>query len=405
MSYKFDHLILAYGSNLNQHDWGKFCKRYGYPVDILQFEEMVKIPDYKLVFDWYSSSRKGGAANIKRAVGHYVEAVLFSTNDQGIKALRQKEGHPYAYLETEVIALKNDGSEVEAKTYIVPQSTQRKYERPTREYYDICKEGYEAYDLCTKNLVLAASGEEPTPLCSLFTYGTLMRGEERHELIVKGDYPRWNIDFALTASVRGKLSTNGRFPGLDQRSEDHTHGDYFCFSNISEVLAITDKIEGFSEFGSNSNFFRRTLTHVNTGGFEEELAWVYVYEKNLGCEIVSNDWRVHNRSKLHFYWALIETYGQYDPTFFGRLDERRTSPSGDTDKTYYGGLEQNLCLGRLSERDLASASGFYSAWPKESWFSCSEQKKNYEDKFFKQLDTTLPHFEFSDPSKDVFGTP
>ena len=404
MSYKFDHLILAYGSNLNQHDWGKFCMRYGYPVDILQFEETVKIPDYKLVFDWYSSSRKGGAANIKRAVGHYVEAVLFSTNDQGIKALRQKEGHPYAYRETEVIALKNDGSEVEAKTYIVPQSAQRKYERPTREYYDICKEGYEAYDLCTKDLVLAASGEEPTPLCSLFTYGTLMRGEERHELIVKGDYPRWNIDFALTSSVRGKLSTNGRFPGLDQRSEDHTHGDYFCFSNISEVLAITDKIEGFSEFGSNSNLFRRTLTHVNTGGFEEELAWVYVYEKNLGCEIVSNDWRVHNRSKLHFYWALIETYGQYDPTFFGRLDERCTTPSGDTDKTYYRGLEQNLCLGRLSERDLASASGFYSAWPKESWFTRSEQKGNYEDRFFQQLESTLPHLEVGSPSKDGFGT-
>ena len=112
MSYKFNHLILAYGSNLNQHDWGKFCRRHGYPVDILQFEETVKIPDYKLVFDWYSSSRKGGAANIKRAVGYYVEAVLFSTNDQGIQALRQKEGHPYAYHETEVIALKNDGSEV-----------------------------------------------------------------------------------------------------------------------------------------------------------------------------------------------------------------------------------------------------------------------------------------------------
>ena len=70
MSYKVDHLIVAYGSNLNQHDWGKFCRRHGYPINILQFEETVKIPDHKLVFDWYSSSRTGGAANIKRAVGH-----------------------------------------------------------------------------------------------------------------------------------------------------------------------------------------------------------------------------------------------------------------------------------------------------------------------------------------------
>ena len=391
MSYKFNHLILAYGSNLNHHDWGKFCRRHGYPVDILQFEETVKIPDHKLVFDWYSSSRKGGAANIKKAVGHYVDAVLFSTNDQGIQALRQKEGHPYAYLETEVNALRNDGSEVKANTYLVPQSAQRKYERPTREYYDICKEGYEAYGLRTKNLTLAANGEEPVPLCSLFTYGTLMRGEERHELIVRGEYPHWNIDFALTASVRGKLSTNGSFPGLDQRSDDVTHGDYFCFSNISEVLAITDKIEGFTEFGSNSNLFRRTLTHVNTSGFEEELAWVYVYEKNLGREIVSNDWRVHNRSKLRFYWGLIETYGQYDPKFFDRLDERRAIPSGDTDTTYYNGLEQNLCLGRLSECDLAAASDFYSAWPKESCIAHNEQRKNYEDKFFEELHTKLLH--------------
>ena len=130
--------------------------------------------------------------------------------------------------------------------------------------------------MCTKNLVLAASGEEPTPQCSLFTYGTLMRGEERHELILKGDYPRLNVDFALTDSVRGKLSTNGRFPALDQRSDGIKHDDYFCFDNISEVLAITDKIEGFSEFGSKNNLFRRTLTVVSTGRFEDELAWVYV---------------------------------------------------------------------------------------------------------------------------------
>ena len=383
MTYQHDHLVVAYGSNLNDEDWSKFCRRNGFPDNLLKFEGIVRLPDYALTFNHYSGSRGGGVANIQWATGHFVEAVLFRTNDEGLRALRRKEGHPTVYRETPVIAIKNDGSEINALTYIVPHKKAHKYERPTREYYDVCKRGYENYDICTKNLSLAASGQKAEPLSAIFTYGTLMRGQPRHDLIAHYEQQNKNVEFVLTGKVQGHLTTNGDFPGLNQRSDQTTHGDLLTVSNIKNVLKTTDRIEGFQSFGSPQNLFRRTLTYVCTGGFEKQLAWVYVFDGHLGKRVPSNDWRVHKRCKLRFYWGLIETYGQFDPTFLDRIDDdwmrfESTSP------TVFNGLEQSLCFGRLSERDLAAAAGVYAVWPKEGFMN--EITTAYEKEFLTNLE-------------------
>lgn len=383
---KNTYTYLAYGSNLNENDWKRFCERNGFPTDLLCYKGPVRLPDYQLTSDHYSTSRGGGALNVKPASGHYVDAVAFTTDDKGVEALRLKEGHPFAYVETKVIALEEDGSELEAVTYIVPEEASSNFVAPTREYYEICKEGYEAFGLCTKNLTLASKGEKPEPLSAIFTYGTLMRGQQRHDLIARYDSCSANVDLALTGTVKGCLTTNGSYPGLDQKSDQTTHGDLLRVSNIEEVLNTADSIEGFQTFGSQGNLFRRTLTYVCTGGFEKELAWVYVYDGHLGQEVPSNDWRVHTRCKLRFFWGLLETYGQFDPSFFDRLDETNNVSISKTDQIHYSGLEQNLCLGRLSERDLASAAGFFRAWPKESFFPYNEHRRDYENTFFRQLE-------------------
>ena len=355
MCDKIKHLYLAYGSNLNEEDWATFCKNRGYVSQILQFEDVVKIPDYKLVFDWFSKSRNGGVANIKHSKGHYVDAVLFSVDDEGLEALRAKEGHPFAYLEKDIFAIKSDGTEVEAKVYIVPTERSLGYVKPSQEYYQTCKKGYQAYNLSLENLQKAAGGATVEALDALFTYGTLMRGEVRNSLVANFCKLDGNVLFALSGTIRGNLTTNNQFPALDLSCPGNVAGDLMRFKNISEVLNRTDEIEGFKCFGRKENFFRRTLAKVSTGGFEQDLAWVYVFDGSLGSKIISNDWRMHNNKRDSFYKGLLETYGQFDPTFGERL--WGLSPSSD--------VEQMMITGTLSERDIASAAGIWCVWPKE----------------------------------------
>ena len=78
------HYVLSYGSNLNIADWTQYCQRQGKFGKYLKFIEVVKIPDYRLVFDKYSQTREGGVLNIRHAVGYVVEAGLFETNDEGL---------------------------------------------------------------------------------------------------------------------------------------------------------------------------------------------------------------------------------------------------------------------------------------------------------------------------------
>ena len=109
---KNTYTYLAYGSNLNENDWKRFCERNGFPTDLLCYKGPVRLPGCRLAFDRYSTSRGGGALNVKTAPGHYVDAVAFTTDDKGVEALRLKEGHPFAYVETKVIALEEDGVEL-----------------------------------------------------------------------------------------------------------------------------------------------------------------------------------------------------------------------------------------------------------------------------------------------------
>ena len=93
------HKVLAYGSNLDTEDWDKFVARYAQTNVIFRSLGKVIIPDYGLVFDKYAHSRKGGVANIRYNKGSIAEAVLFDANDEAIRLLRQKEGHPNHYEE------------------------------------------------------------------------------------------------------------------------------------------------------------------------------------------------------------------------------------------------------------------------------------------------------------------
>ena len=368
MNFKREYNVVAYGSNLNADDWEQYCYRNNFSSNCLEFKEVVRIPDYQLTFDKRSRSRHGGVANIRPALGYVVEAVLFTTNEEGLNILRRKEGCPRVYEERELVAIKSDGTEVSTKAYIVPQSRSEGYVKPSRSYYEVCKKGYASYGLSQVQLEQAANGEKLTPLSALFTYGTLMRGESRHHTIADADMHKRNTRCALTGKVKGCLTTNGDFPGLQLQKGGVSNGDWFLFENIEKILRTTDQIEGFQGFGAKNNFFTRTCIEVDTGGFEPSWAWVYVHPKSLGYPITSNDWRMHHRTKLKFFHGLIETYGQFDP-FLGGLRENLTPMiekyQRNSEQLLFSHLEQMLYDETLMERDLARATGFWNAWPKD----------------------------------------
>ena len=112
MKYKFENLIVSYGSNTNLDDLNEFARRQGYLEEHFYFETVVKVPDYKLAFDTNSNNRGGGVLNIQPAIGHVTEAGLFSTDEIGLSILRKKEGVPYKYEEKRIIVLDYNGTEI-----------------------------------------------------------------------------------------------------------------------------------------------------------------------------------------------------------------------------------------------------------------------------------------------------
>ena len=105
MTYKYENLVVSYGSNTDLYDLDIYAKRNGFPENRFNFESVVRVPDYKLAFDTYSKNRGGGVLNIQPSIGHAIEACLFSTDRIGLEILRKKEAVPYKYEEKPIIVI------------------------------------------------------------------------------------------------------------------------------------------------------------------------------------------------------------------------------------------------------------------------------------------------------------
>jgi gamma-glutamylcyclotransferase (GGCT)/AIG2-like uncharacterized protein YtfP len=356
------HYVLSYGSNLNIADWTQYCQRQGKFGKYLKFIEVVKIPDYRLVFDKYSQTREGGVLNIRHAVGYVVEAGLFETNDEGLSILQLKEGVHVKnnYQEKETIALRPDGSEVQAKAYIVPKELSKGYVRPSAQYLELCKQGYEFFGLPTDALLVASDNKSIAPLNAIFCYGTLMRGEPRFSVIKE-----YGVQCALLAQIFGRLSTNGSFPALDLNAKDFAWGDYFVSRDISNLLRKTDKIEGFIGYGTTGSLYRRTCVDVDVGGSGQRLAWVYVRDEAFSSVILSNDWRHYNQTKQKFYARLVMDHLKFNADlpfeisqYLNRYNSQKTDPKNSSREAI---LTELLEGANLTEKRLAQHSNLWTA--------------------------------------------
>lgn len=92
-----EHWVFAYGSNMNPDDLRGWLVERGYRADgILQVERAV-LPGYRLIWNYYSTTRNGGAANIEPWEGRELPGVALRVDSETFKAIDQKEGHPDYY--------------------------------------------------------------------------------------------------------------------------------------------------------------------------------------------------------------------------------------------------------------------------------------------------------------------
>lgn len=276
----------GYGSNLDWDDWVAFCRKHNANPDGLMERAPAWLVEHHLKFHYYSSGRKGGAADVVPInTYHATPGVLFDVDEEAWTTLVRKEGAPNYYEEKEVLVIGSDGRLQKATTFVVCKHRQKAdFVQPTDEYRQLIHDGLEHRGLPTFGLdqALQHSFDQPT-INHLFVYGTLMSGQGRFnqlEPYVRSSTKGW---------TKGQLHHLGSFPGL-KLDEGVVHGELIEMRDVEQCLERTDGIEGFRGFGHQDSFYDRTIVQVQT---EQGVvwAWTYVYAHDVDEDSIIEDGR------------------------------------------------------------------------------------------------------------------
>ncbi len=123
----------AYGSNLNKKQMKERC-----PECKPRYNAV--LPNYKLIFAGWSRTYKGGVASIRRVQGSKVPGAVYEITEKDLRKLDVFEGYPHDYNRIKVIVFDEDGTAIEAQTYM--KTGQIEETKPSKEYADIIYQGY-----------------------------------------------------------------------------------------------------------------------------------------------------------------------------------------------------------------------------------------------------------------------
>lgn len=139
----------GYGSNMNWSDLRAWLEANGFDSSLVLTFRPARLNGYEIVWNYYSSRRAGGAANVQPAEGASVYGVLVEFEDVLLKAFDKKEGHPYFYSRERVsVEIIEDGQAVDAWLYsALGNKGKRTDVWPTREYKRIVLNGAEENNL------------------------------------------------------------------------------------------------------------------------------------------------------------------------------------------------------------------------------------------------------------------
>lgn len=132
---------------MDKQDLDKWCRRKGLPVVKFLRVFPAKLRGYKLTFNYLSSSRNAGAANIMESKEGCVYGLLIEMEEDHLNTVRIKEGCPNYYREICVDVEKFDGTIVrDAITYKVAKHQETtSHQPPTRNYLQLIIRNAEKY--------------------------------------------------------------------------------------------------------------------------------------------------------------------------------------------------------------------------------------------------------------------
>jgi gamma-glutamylcyclotransferase (GGCT)/AIG2-like uncharacterized protein YtfP len=285
MSYYF-----AYGSNLDQEDRERWCLDHKIEDFIESAIEPVYLPDHELVFHYRSSSRGGGALDVKGRRGQLVAGILFKIRAGGWDWLDQKEGQGTAYRRKSCTVLTRDGRFYEATTYeVVPGRRERGFVEPAPGYPEIVASGLKHYGFSTAMLEASANNRVAEfEMKALFIYGTLLKGEVA-EYRLKPCH-----ETAQNAQVPGRLFHLGRYPGLcsAENGDQWVQGDVVFLDKPSKRLKELDYYEDFPGYGRRNSEYLRCLQMAQIGE-SDIMVWLYKLLDSPADAVLieSGDWR------------------------------------------------------------------------------------------------------------------
>ena len=278
-------LYFGYGSNLDHVDWTKWCHRKGRNPDGLKEIGPAWLDEYYLTFDYYSSTREAGAANLKLLASGRAATpgALFEIDEDTLASLDRKEGHPNPkyYQRKIVTAYTPDGKAHQAYTYI-HYAKEDNFHPPSQEYENLIRNGLERLDLTTDWLDSALDHSMSTRFEYVFVYGTLMEGMSRHSEMQDG------CTLVCEVTVQGNLYHISDYPGL-VAGNGTVQGELYRASDMFQIIQRLDWIEGA---GGTDPLFNRVIQQVNT---ERGKVWAYTYHYAKSTDsfdkIVSGNWR------------------------------------------------------------------------------------------------------------------
>jgi gamma-glutamylcyclotransferase (GGCT)/AIG2-like uncharacterized protein YtfP len=142
--------VFAYGSNMDVDHLRDWLDKKGYRLDGLLRVEPATLAGYRLVWNYYSKSRNGGAANVEPCEGREISGLALSVDPKTLKAIDQKEGHPtfYSRGSSQLTARLNNGEEIGAWLYVVVHTRcENTPVWPRREYLELLIKAARKYGL------------------------------------------------------------------------------------------------------------------------------------------------------------------------------------------------------------------------------------------------------------------
>ena len=130
------HQYFAYGSNIDKEDLDTWCDENNLPKITPKSVIPVKLLGYRLTFNYFSSTRNCGAANIMEVENGEVYGLLMEIDNDELKIIKKKEGCPKCYKEIKICVDSFEGQRLgEAITYKVVKNRESNCHQPPSKNY------------------------------------------------------------------------------------------------------------------------------------------------------------------------------------------------------------------------------------------------------------------------------